>query len=129
MIRRFDNTKASARALVEEILNTGQERFVPRIQDEVVKQGKKLVDTDAGAFINETLLALGRKHQEEKEILRDEMKRAQRQREKTVSSLYGFLVVLMLTQTTEQCTKLSGLSATVSNRPLQRKRKAIEPSI
>lgn len=92
MIRRFDNTKASARALVEEILNTGQERFVPRIQDEVVKQGKKLVDTDAGAFINETLLALGKKHQEEKEILRDEMKRAQRQREKpfqvfTASSL------------------------------------------
>lgn len=75
-IRRFENSTASAKFLVEEILQSG-ETFMPQIQREVV-DGKKLSDTDAGAYLNEAIIKLREQHQEEKEALKDEMKRAQK---------------------------------------------------
>ena len=80
MVERFENTKESARYLVEKILQTGEETFIPRIQHEVVEQGKKLSDTDAGAFIDEALIEQAKKHQKELDGLREEQDRARRMR-------------------------------------------------
>ncbi|KAL8826199.1 MAG: hypothetical protein Q9191_003951 [Dirinaria sp. TL-2023a] len=77
-VRRFENSNASAKSLVEDILYGGQ-RFMPKIQEEVV-QGKKLADTEAGAFINDALNNLQEKYQEEKEALTEEVKLAERSR-------------------------------------------------
>ena len=74
-VRRFENSTASAKALVEDILYGG-ERFMPTIQKEVV-QGKKLADTEAGAFINKALNELQERYEEEKEVLKQEVKLAQ----------------------------------------------------
>lgn len=82
LIRRFENSEASAKALVEEILRTGQERFVPKFQEEVAQRGKDLVDTDAGAYLNEKLKKLSEKHEQEKKILRDELDFARGRRKK-----------------------------------------------
>ncbi|KAF2233095.1 hypothetical protein EV356DRAFT_421556, partial [Viridothelium virens] len=71
-IRRFENTQASACALVEEILDIGRDRFVPKIQEEVIK-GKTLVETDAGAYLNQALVELNKKHAEEMAALREEI--------------------------------------------------------
>ncbi len=77
-VRRFENSVASAQALVEEILD-GSEKFMPQIQQEVIK-GKKLSETEAGAYLNEEIIAIQKKHQKDQEILREEFKRAQQDR-------------------------------------------------
>lgn len=81
LIRRFENTKESARALVEEILHLGQEPFVPKIQEEVVS-GMKLLDTEAGAYLNKALLELSEKHEKEKKALKEKMELAQKERKR-----------------------------------------------
>ena len=86
MVERFDNTKDIARYLVEKIFQTGTERFTPKIQQEVVKERKKLSDTDAGAFIDEALIEQAKKHAEEVKNLREEQERARRKRKETKSS-------------------------------------------
>ena len=83
MVRRFDNTEANARSLVEELLHTGSDRFTPKIQREVVLQGKGLSQTDAGASIEEALARQVKVHQEEMESLREEIGRALKRRMKT----------------------------------------------
>ena len=89
LVERFENTKESARYLVEKILKTGKETFTPKIQHEVVEQGKKLSDTDAGAFIDEALIEQAKKHQEEVNALREEQERARKMRkEKQLSKSY-----------------------------------------
>ena len=72
-----NNSTASAEVLVEEILDGGQE-FMPKIQQEVVHFGKKLCDTEAGAYLNEALQKQREQQEQEKEALRDEYKRAER---------------------------------------------------
>lgn len=86
LVRRFENTKVSARCLVDEILHMGKERFTPKIQHEVVELGKKLSDTDAGAYISAALIDQAKKHQEEMTALMEEQDRAQRKRKRTNSS-------------------------------------------
>ena len=81
LVRRFDNTKPSARALVEEILNTGKDHITPQIQHEVVELGRNLSETEAGAFIDKRLIELAKRHQEEVEGLMEEQERARRKRE------------------------------------------------
>ena len=82
LIRRFENSEVSAKALVEEILRTGQERFVPKFQEEVAQKGKSLLDTEAGAYLNEEHKKLSEKHEQEKKILRDELDFARGRRKK-----------------------------------------------
>lgn len=79
VVRRFENSAASAKNLVEEILDMGQKKIVPTIQKEVV-EGTKLVDTEAGAFIEETIALLQKKHDEEKQALLEEVQRAKEER-------------------------------------------------
>lgn len=82
-IRRFENSAGSAQALVEEILEDNQ-KFMPQIQKEVTA-GKTLGETEAGAYLNEAILALQKKHKEEQEILMDEWKQAEKARKCTHS--------------------------------------------
>ena len=77
-VRRFENSAPSAQTLVEEILD-GSQKFMPQIQQEVV-EGKKLSETDAGAYLNGEIIALQKKHQKDQEILREEFKRAEQDR-------------------------------------------------
>ena len=83
MVRRFANTEASARSLVEELLRTGSDRFTPKIQREVVEEGKSLLQTDAGAFIEEALARQAKIHKEEMTSLREEQERALKKRMET----------------------------------------------
>lgn len=76
-VRRFENSAASAKDLVEEIIGVGQ-KIVPTIQQEVVK-GTKLADTQAGAVIEETIV-LQKKYAEEKQALLEEVQRAKEER-------------------------------------------------
>ena len=76
MVRPFDNTEASSRSLVEELLHTGSKSFTPKIQREVVVRGEALSQTDAGAFIEEALAMQARNHKEEMKALLEEQARA-----------------------------------------------------
>ena len=75
-VRRFENTAASARDLVEEVLQGGI-RFIPKIQKEVV-EGKKLSDTKAGAFLDEAMKKIQEQHKLEMETIKNEAMLAQR---------------------------------------------------
>ena len=77
-VRRFENSAASAKDLVQEILGVGQ-KIVPTIQQEVVK-GTKLADTQAGAVIEETIVLLQNKYAEEKQALLEEVQHAKKER-------------------------------------------------
>lgn len=95
-IRRFEDSEASARALVEEILRTGQTTFIPKIQEEVAQKGKDLLDTEAGAYLNEKLKKLSEQHEQEKKILRDELKYARGEREKATRFFFFFCLSICL---------------------------------
>ncbi|KAI4161136.1 MAG: hypothetical protein LQ342_005174 [Letrouitia transgressa] len=73
---RFDNTKAGARHLVDELLETGDAEFTPQIQYEVVEEGKTLWETEAGTFLNRMLIEHEKKYQEEKKALKEEYEQA-----------------------------------------------------
>ncbi len=81
LIRRFENSAESAQALIDELLQDGT-TFVPAIQREMA-QGKKLSDTEAGAYLDEALSALKEQHRKEKDALIDEMKRAEKNSKRT----------------------------------------------
>ncbi|KAL8924264.1 MAG: hypothetical protein Q9172_002777 [Xanthocarpia lactea] len=82
VVRRFENSAKSAKDLVEEILDMGQ-TFVPTIQKEVVG-GMKLADTQAGAFIEETIALLQKNHDEEKQALLEEFQRAKNEHNRSM---------------------------------------------
>ncbi|KAI4209097.1 MAG: hypothetical protein LQ351_007933 [Letrouitia transgressa] len=76
LARRFENSTESATALVKEILSKDA-KFVPKIQREIM-QGKKLVDTEAGAELNGAFVKLQREHEKEKKALAEELERAKK---------------------------------------------------
>ena len=82
LIRRFENSTASAQALVEELLREGT-KFVPTIQREMMVTGKKLSDTEAGAFLNEALNTLKKEHREERDAMIKEMEIAEKNSRRT----------------------------------------------
>ena len=77
LIRRFENSAASAQALIEELLQQGTKVFVPAIQREMV-QGKELSETNAGALLNEGLNTLKEQYRKEKDALIEEFKLAKK---------------------------------------------------
>lgn len=85
VVRQFENSAASAQSLVEEILHL-QEKIVPKIQKEVM-DGKKLADTEAGAYIEEAIARLQTKHEEEKQALLEEVQRARSERVRDILDL------------------------------------------
>ncbi|KAL8979899.1 MAG: hypothetical protein Q9205_004877 [Flavoplaca limonia] len=54
-------------------------KIVPKVQEEVV-HGKKLADTEAGIYIEQTIALLQKKHEEEKQALLEEVQRARSER-------------------------------------------------
>ncbi|KAL9615846.1 MAG: hypothetical protein Q9204_008653 [Flavoplaca sp. TL-2023a] len=74
VVERFENDAASAQRLVKKILRLDK-KIVPKIQEEVV-HGKKLADTEAGAYIEQAIARLQKEHEEEKQTLLEEVQRA-----------------------------------------------------
>jgi len=73
-LQRFNGTKESGLELIHKLMSN-----VPKpldIQDQIVKQNKTLLETDAGKCIKEELIAQEKKHQEEVESLEKERQKA-----------------------------------------------------
>lgn len=87
-VRQFRDTTDSACAIVEKILNMGEEHFTPKIQQEV-KQGKEIWNTEAGAFIDRALKEQARKHEEELKALVEEQNRALQKRKRALKLLFN----------------------------------------
>lgn len=79
MTCRFEDSAASATALVEKVIHKEQKTFKPKIQEEII-QGKKLSDTDAGAVINQAIITLQKEHEKEKKALAEELQMAKKAR-------------------------------------------------
>ncbi len=84
---RHMGTVASAKALLDSLV--GKARVVLDIQRELVDEGKALIDTAAGSALNEELIALQKRHQEELRRVRDEMEDAIRESDERAQSELG----------------------------------------
>lgn len=84
-VRRCENTPTGAMRLVGEILDTGKERFMPKMQKQVGPEHRPFLETDAGAELNKALKELSENHKKETEALKVEMEKARTER-KTVCS-------------------------------------------
>ncbi|KAF8853213.1 hypothetical protein BDZ45DRAFT_598912 [Acephala macrosclerotiorum] len=76
LVKRHDGSRESAEALVLDMLDN-----VPmtiKLQEEIAS-GKALIDTDAGASINEEILRMQKQHGEELEAVKEEMAMAMKQ--------------------------------------------------
>lgn len=69
-VRRHDRGIDSARDVVRSMLVNEPTRI--KLQEEL-SSGKDLIQTDAGNFINEEILKLKKKHEEELDVLKEEM--------------------------------------------------------
>lgn len=72
--QRYNNQRVIALEIIKAVVKKSPAAL--RIQKELVDDGAALVDTDAGAYVNEELIKLQRKHKEELEAVREEMNRA-----------------------------------------------------
>jgi hypothetical protein len=75
-VKRHDGSYESAQALVLDMLDN--EPVMIRLQKEIAS-GKALIDTGAGALINEEILRLQKQHEEELEAVKEEMTLAMKQ--------------------------------------------------
>lgn len=81
LVKRHDGSRESAEALVLDMLDN-----VPmtiKLQEEIAS-GKALIDTDAGASINEEILRMQKQHGEELEAVKEEMAMAMKQGNKAL---------------------------------------------
>lgn len=76
LVKRHDGSRESAEALVLDMLDN--DPMTIKLQEEIVS-GKALIDTDAGASINEEILKVQKQHGEELEAVREEMALAMKQ--------------------------------------------------
>ena len=75
-IRRLQNISASAAALVREILQSKEKTFVPKIQKEVMEEGKNLIATEVGAFINSIINKIKEIHKKKIILIKEKYKLA-----------------------------------------------------
>jgi hypothetical protein len=71
---RFNGSARSALDIVKQFFDRAT--ITLKIQDELVNEGKKLVDTAAGSTLNEELLALQKKHSDELKRVEEDMREA-----------------------------------------------------
>ncbi|MCJ1435575.1 hypothetical protein MMC27_004949 [Xylographa pallens] len=71
MVRRYDNTRGGAMAMVDELLQMAP--IVLQIQQEIAVQKKALGDTEAGQTVNSDLKRLEKEHKKEMEDIRKEL--------------------------------------------------------
>ncbi|TVY15502.1 hypothetical protein LARI1_G005745, partial [Lachnellula arida] len=82
-IRRHDRGIQSAQEVIRSMLVNKPTTI--KLQDEIVS-GKTLVETDAGASINEEILKMKKKHEEDLDVLKDEMALAMAQDNKKLQA-------------------------------------------
>jgi hypothetical protein len=75
-VKRHDGSLESARNLILDMLDNTPTTI--KLQDEIAS-GKALIDTDAGASINEELLKLQKEHKEDLDAVKEEMAIAMKQ--------------------------------------------------
>ncbi len=75
-VKRHDSSPESAQNLILDLLDN--EPTTIKLQDEIAS-GKALIDTDAGASINEEILRLQKEHNEDLEAVKEEMAIAMKQ--------------------------------------------------
>lgn len=117
---RFDNTKAGARHLVDELLETGDAEFTPQIQYEVVEEGKTLWETEAGTFLNRMLIEHEKKYQEEKKALKEEYEQALAERKSAFNVLLVASQTLFHSCLPQQLSFVTILNANVDRNPEDR---------
>ncbi len=76
LVKRHDGSRDSAQALVLDMLDNVP--MMIKLQEEIAS-GKALIDTDAGASINEEILRLQKQYGEELEAVKEEMTLAMKQ--------------------------------------------------
>lgn len=69
--RRHDDGINSARAAVRSLMDN--EPTIIKLQDEIVSEGKRLIETDAGGVLNEEIAMRKKEFEEELEALKEEM--------------------------------------------------------
>jgi hypothetical protein len=75
-IKRYDGTYDCAIALILDMVE--QKPVIIKLQQEIAA-GKRLIDTDAGASINEEILKVQKQHKEELQALKEEITEAMEQ--------------------------------------------------
>lgn len=70
-VRRHDDKIKSAQAAIRSLMDN--EPAAIRLQNEIVSEGKTLIQTDAGGAINEDIVMMQKKHKEELKALTEEM--------------------------------------------------------
>lgn len=75
-VKRHDGSPESAQGLILDLLDN--EPTTIKLQDEIAS-GKALIDTDAGASINEEILKLQKEYNENLEAVKNEMAIAMKQ--------------------------------------------------
>ncbi|KKA23966.1 hypothetical protein T310_2007 [Rasamsonia emersonii CBS 393.64] len=74
IVRRYDNTKKGATALVKELI--GIQPFLLEIQREIGVEKKSLIDTAAGKSVLKTLNDIQKQHEEDLRLVKEEMQLA-----------------------------------------------------
>ncbi|KIP03502.1 hypothetical protein PHLGIDRAFT_31787 [Phlebiopsis gigantea 11061_1 CR5-6] len=80
-LARHDNTRASAHAIVRQLLGDGAVPRPLRVQRELVDERKRVCETAAGEALLQDLALLERKHLKEMESLEEEMAEAMREQD------------------------------------------------
>ncbi len=88
ILGRYNNDPAVAARIVAEL--AGKSPVAMRIQRELVEEGKRLVDTDAGAFVHEEILRLQKQHEEDLAVLKKEMEQATRSSPSRLQSRFAW---------------------------------------
>lgn len=68
------------------------------IQTQLVNEHKKLVDTDAGAYVNEEMIRMEKKHKEDLEFLEEELKNTNNMSSPPHFSLHNSPLLFLLAQ-------------------------------
>lgn len=79
---RYNNDRGRALEIIQDVVRKSPVAL--KIQRELVDERIPLIDTDAGAYVNEELLKLQRKHDEQLIIAREEMDRAMESKNKAL---------------------------------------------
>jgi hypothetical protein len=80
IMTRYSGDQRSGNALIDLLID--KRRIVLDIQRELVDEGKKLIETTAGHVLNEEIIKLQKKNEEELKKLKEEMDAAMRNRDK-----------------------------------------------
>ena len=82
-LTRFMGTRESGLELIHKLMK--KEPKPLDIQDQIVEGGMRLVETDTGKYINDELISLQKKHQQDLEDLESKLQKAEHERDESLS--------------------------------------------